>query len=143
MRSALTFSMNKVNWIFYILSYFALYKQKARLELLIFGRSSHGTDPFSRQRYLASIMEKIKDEISYQLSDDEEAASIGDTVCKDRSMCSAEELEKIRRERNRVHAKKTRLKKRKMCIEMEQVLFNCCFYEHKREKLLHCYCYRR
>ena len=42
-------------------------------------------------------------------------------LTKDKSMCSTLELETIRRERNRMHAKKTRLRKKKMIQEMETV----------------------
>jgi len=40
---------------------------------------------------------------------------------KDRSKFTKAELGQIRRERNRLHAKKTRLKKKKMLAEMELV----------------------
>eukprot|EP00595_Chromulina_sp_UTEXLB2642_P003475 CAMPEP_0196763314 /NCGR_PEP_ID=MMETSP1095-20130614/3820_1 /TAXON_ID=96789 ORGANISM="Chromulina nebulosa, Strain UTEXLB2642" /NCGR_SAMPLE_ID=MMETSP1095 /ASSEMBLY_ACC=CAM_ASM_000446 /LENGTH=229 /DNA_ID=CAMNT_0042116219 /DNA_START=162 /DNA_END=852 /DNA_ORIENTATION=- len=38
---------------------------------------------------------------------------------KDRSQCTTQELEMIRRERNRIHAKKTRLRKKRVLQEME------------------------
>ena len=44
---------------------------------------------------------------------------------KDRSSCTAQELEIIRRERNRIHAKKTRLRKKKILNQMEGVSFVC------------------
>jgi len=40
---------------------------------------------------------------------------------KDRSQCTTQELEMIRRERNRIHAKKTRLRKKRVLQEMEAV----------------------
>lgn len=46
---------------------------------------------------------------------------------KDKSNCSTMELDKIRRERNRMHAKKTRLRKKKMLNEMETVILKRLF----------------
>lgn len=43
---------------------------------------------------------------------------------KDKSNCTSMELDKIRRERNRMHAKKTRLRKKKMLNEMETIISN-------------------
>ena len=42
-------------------------------------------------------------------------------LLKDKRTCSTTELEMIRRERNRMHAKKTRLRKKRMIQEMEAV----------------------
>ena len=42
-------------------------------------------------------------------------------LLKDKRTCSTTELEMIRRERNRMHAKKTRLRKKRMILEMEAV----------------------
>ncbi len=41
---------------------------------------------------------------------------------KDRSKCTPQELDKIRRERNRMHAKRTRDRKRKFMEEMEELI---------------------
>jgi hypothetical protein len=41
---------------------------------------------------------------------------------KDRTACSPEELDKIRKERNRMHAKRTRDRKRKQVEEMEKII---------------------
>ena len=43
-------------------------------------------------------------------------------LAKDRSTCSQEELDKIRRERNRMHAKRTRDRKRIFVEEMENII---------------------
>lgn len=43
-------------------------------------------------------------------------------LAKDRSTCSQEELDKIRRERNRMHAKRTRDRKRIFVEEMEKII---------------------
>lgn len=43
-------------------------------------------------------------------------------LCKDRSTCTVQELEMIRRERNRIHAKKTRLRKKRILSQMEQTI---------------------
>jgi len=43
---------------------------------------------------------------------------------KDRSKCTAAELDQIRRERNRMHAKRTRDRKRIMMEEMERIIRN-------------------
>ena len=42
-------------------------------------------------------------------------------LLKDKRTCSTTELEMIRRERNRMHAKKTSLRKKRMIQEMEAV----------------------
>mmetsp|Transcript_733 Transcript_733/g.741 ORF Transcript_733/g.741 Transcript_733/m.741 type:complete len:392 (+) Transcript_733:100-1275(+) len=67
----------------------------------------------------SSLVDAIKD-VSCDLSDTEENISKElDLLAKYKSDCSPEELELIRRERNRVHAKKTRLRKKRMLYEME------------------------
>lgn len=48
-----------------------------------------------------------------------EALETKSLLLKDRSACTAQELEMIRRERNRIHAKKTRLRKKKVLGQME------------------------
>ena len=68
-------------------------------------------------------IEKLKMQVSALLGD-EDCKDIADTdplLSKDKSTCSTSELEMIRRERNRMHAKKTRLRKKKMIHEMETV----------------------
>lgn len=83
----------------------------------------HGAD--SSKRFAAEAIERIKCEISATLSDDEELEMSSDLLLKDKTNCSAAELEMIRRERNRMHAKKTRLRKKKMLSEMESVRKLC------------------
>lgn len=41
---------------------------------------------------------------------------------KDKSQCTPEELELIRRERNRYHAKRTRLRKKRIAAEAESMI---------------------
>ena len=68
------------------------------------------------------ILGKIRSQVSSLLveeSDIDKEAS--PKLPKDRSLCSASDLEKLRRERNRMHAKKTRLRKKKMLVEMERI----------------------
>lgn len=61
-------------------------------------------------------------QVAALLGDDEQNLEIDhELLTKDKSMCSSSELEMIRRERNRMHAKKTRLRKKKMIQEMEAV----------------------
>ena len=72
---------------------------------------------------IAISIEKLKMQVSALLGD-EDCKDILDTdplLLKDKSTCSTSELEMIRRERNRMHAKKTRLRKKKMIQEMETV----------------------
>jgi len=45
-----------------------------------------------------------------------------DLLAKDRSKCTSTELDKIRRERNRMHAKRTRERKKRFMDEMEGIL---------------------
>ena len=65
-------------------------------------------------------------QVAALLGDDEQRLEIDhELLTKDKSTCSSSELEMIRRERNRMHAKKTRLRKKKMIQEMEAVsMFN-------------------
>ena len=71
-------------------------------------------------------IEKLKMQVSALLGD-EDCKDMMDTdplLAKDKAACSSTELEMIRRERNRMHAKKTRLRKKKMIQEMETVRLN-------------------
>ena len=87
------------------------------------------TKPNDRISSLSSasgdINNKLKILINSALSDDgeddHEFDSRSDLLLKDKSLCSTAELEMIRRERNRMHAKKTRLRKKRMLSEMETV----------------------
>mmetsp|Transcript_28186 Transcript_28186/g.38765 ORF Transcript_28186/g.38765 Transcript_28186/m.38765 type:complete len:576 (-) Transcript_28186:130-1857(-) len=74
-------------------------------------------------------IEKLRLQVSALLNVDEELdvnhmSPNNANVCteKDRSKFSKSELSQIRRERNRLHAKKTRLKKKKMLAEMELII---------------------
>eukprot|EP00596_Hydrurales_sp_CCMP1899_P008425 CAMPEP_0119033378 /NCGR_PEP_ID=MMETSP1177-20130426/425_1 /TAXON_ID=2985 /ORGANISM="Ochromonas sp, Strain CCMP1899" /LENGTH=625 /DNA_ID=CAMNT_0006990089 /DNA_START=113 /DNA_END=1990 /DNA_ORIENTATION=+ len=72
---------------------------------------------------ISKSIEKLKMQVSMLLGDDDkEAIDLDPLLMKDKSTCSTSELEMIRRERNRVHAKKTRLKKKKMVQEMETII---------------------
>ena len=63
--------------------------------------------------------------MSALLSDDEMDLD-KDLLMKDKANCTSSELESIRRERNRMHAKKTRMRKKRMIQEMEAVRVLCC-----------------
>jgi hypothetical protein len=68
-------------------------------------------------------LEKLKMHVSAQVSDDEDLDADQAVRIKEKSpTATAAELKKIiRRERNRMHAKKARLRKKKMIEEMESV----------------------
>lgn len=66
-------------------------------------------------------IENLKTQISAALSDEEELDIDNELLLKEKALCSSSELEIIRRERNRMHAKKTRLRKKRMLSEMETV----------------------
>jgi len=68
----------------------------------------------------------LKVQVSALLGDNDYLDVDHELLMKDKSTCSTLELEMIRRERNRMHAKKTRLRKKKMIQEMEAVrVFSC------------------
>lgn len=71
--------------------------------------------------YTDKTMEKLRGEMSSILADDEELDVDVELLARDRSSCTSRELELIRRERNRMHAKRTRMRKKKMLQEMESV----------------------
>jgi hypothetical protein len=71
--------------------------------------------------FAAQAMERIRQQISATLSDEEELEIGSDFQLRDKTQCTTQQLETIRRERNRMHAKKTRLRKKKMLTEMETV----------------------
>lgn len=68
------------------------------------------------------LCERIKMQVSRELSDDDELDMERDMLRRDRSGCSPSDLDRLRRERNRMHAKKTRLRKKKMLSELEQLV---------------------
>jgi hypothetical protein len=77
--------------------------------------------------YITKSIEKLKTDYlkSVQVSLEGESPKVSldadPLLAKDKSTCSTLELEMIRRERNRMHAKKTRLRKKKMIQDMETV----------------------
>eukprot|EP00600_Ochromonadales_sp_CCMP1393_P007125 CAMPEP_0174967044 /NCGR_PEP_ID=MMETSP0004_2-20121128/7369_1 /TAXON_ID=420556 /ORGANISM="Ochromonas sp., Strain CCMP1393" /LENGTH=642 /DNA_ID=CAMNT_0016216141 /DNA_START=55 /DNA_END=1983 /DNA_ORIENTATION=+ len=77
----------------------------------------------SSKNFASDTVERLKSKISANLSDDEELEMDADILLKDKSGCSTSELEMIRRERNRMHAKKTRLRKKRMLTEMEAIIY--------------------
>ena len=82
----------------------------------------NGSSISSAREETMKILGRIRSQVSSLLveeSDIDKEAS--PKLPKDRSLCSALDLEKIRRERNRMHAKKTRLRKKKMLAEMESI----------------------
>jgi len=68
------------------------------------------------------ILGRIRSQVSSLLVEESDVdKESSPKLPKDRSLCSASDLEKLRRERNRMHAKKTRLRKKKMLVEMERI----------------------
>jgi len=67
-------------------------------------------------------LEKIREQVASLLTDHSELVVDSSLLRKEKSQYSQSELEKMRRERNRIHAKKTRLRKKKMIQEMETVI---------------------
>jgi hypothetical protein len=78
-------------------------------------------------------LEKLKTLVSSELSDDEEMLEVDrELLSRDKATCTSSDLDKIRRERNRMHAKKTRLRKKKIMRELELVrktLFHLLLFE--------------
>ena len=68
-------------------------------------------------------LEKIREQVATLLTDHQELVVDASLLRKEKSQYSQSDLEKMRRERNRIHAKKTRLRKKKMIQEMETVSF--------------------
>ena len=71
------------------------------------------------ERTIEQIRLEVSKILAGQGSDDAEIDL--DLIQRDRSSCTSQELDMMRRERNRMHAKRTRLKKKKMLQEMEAV----------------------
>jgi uncharacterized protein YggL (DUF469 family) len=78
--------------------------------------TSHPRDEMNK------TIEKIHSHVAAMLIDNDEFDVNHALLRCDRSTCTTVELEKIRRERNRMHAKKTRLRKKKMLQEMEAIV---------------------
>ena len=81
-------------------------------------------DPLSVASSSHELCERIKMHVSKELSDDEDLDLDFDhaLMTKDRSSCTPSDLDRIRRERNRKHAKKTRMRKKKMLQELETLV---------------------
>ena len=82
--------------------------------------------------YTDKTIEKLRQDVANILSsadhlEDDEAL---DYLHKDKSTCTSDELDFIRRERNRIHAKRTRLRKKKMLEEMEGVSYSLLYYTY-------------
>jgi hypothetical protein len=75
----------------------------------------------SAKMHASLTLENLRNQVSAYLTTEQEL-DLKQLQNKDKAMCSTTELESIRRERNRMHAKKTRLRKKKMLSEMETVL---------------------
>eukprot|EP01041_Mallomonas_annulata_P002836 gene2836-5577_t len=79
-----------------------------------------GSDEFQKNNELKSL-DQICQHVMNELVDDEKDDIKADLelLNKDKSACTSQELDAVRRERNRLHAKKTRLRKKIMLAEME------------------------
>jgi len=65
-------------------------------------------------------LERIKLEISQDMNDDNDDLKMDmELLSKDKASCTIQDLENIRRERNRVHAKRTRIRKKRVMMELE------------------------
>ena len=68
-----------------------------------------------------------------ELDEDDEADLMDDMdinvelLRRDKAQCTREELDTIRRERNRMHAKRTRLRKKKLLNQMEEVCISALY----------------
>jgi nanoRNase/pAp phosphatase (c-di-AMP/oligoRNAs hydrolase) len=78
------------------------------------------------------MMERIRMEISSVLTDEEDFEADQTATMKEKSSnCTTNELISMRRERNKLHAKRTRLRKKKMQQQMETVSSDrCTFHDH-------------
>ncbi len=88
---------------------------------LLFANSPRKNTSHPRDEMNKTI-EKIHSHVAAMLIDNDEFDVNHALLRCDRSTCTTVELEKIRRERNRMHAKKTRLRKKKMLQEMEAIV---------------------
>lgn len=81
-------------------------------------------DPKDARRSATITMDALRAQVTALLNEDGDL-ELDQAILsqfKDKSNCSTSELDKLRRERNRMHAKKTRLRKKKMLNEMESVI---------------------
>lgn len=81
-------------------------------------------------------MDRVRAQVSALLSDDEELEMDKTLLQVDRSSCTTSQLEMIRRERNRMHAKKTRLRKKRMLAEMETVISSISLFFNAKNSIL-------
>jgi hypothetical protein len=81
---------------------------------------SQGTSHYARI-YADKTMERIRQEVSNILAEEDDMDIDTELLNRDKTSCTSDELDLIRRERNRMHAKRTRLRKKKMLQEMEAV----------------------
>jgi DNA-binding transcriptional ArsR family regulator len=92
------------------------------------GENKEDIDKFSNRISNAreetmKILGRIRSQVSSLLVEESEFdKEISPKLPRDRSLCTASEIDKLRRERNRLHAKKTRLRKKKMLQEMETIV---------------------
>lgn len=73
---------------------------------------------------IAATIQKLHSQVAAELSDEEDTEQDVDVEAQRKSKVgySPGDLEKIRRERNRVHARKTRQRKKKLLFEMEAIV---------------------
>lgn len=84
----------------------------------------NGRDIASQAREQANMtLDKLRHDVSALLTGEEDDCDVDQNLLrKDKSSCSSAEIDMIRRERNRMHAKKTRMRKKKMLQEMEGIV---------------------
>lgn len=85
---------------------------------------SYASDQSLFNLFMKSDMNSNCDEDNDDDSVSDDLSNLNDTISyKDRSNCTPQELEANRRERNRIHAKKTRLRKKRVFKQMEDVCY--------------------
>lgn len=82
----------------------------------------HSNSSKTRSNTQMKSLDQICAHVMKELVDDNDIQADLELLNKDKTACTSEELESIRRERNRLHAKKTRLRKKLMLQEMESNL---------------------
>lgn len=73
---------------------------------------------------VTATFDQIKNQVADEMSDLEMADDDMESLKKDKAHYTPEEVDAIRRERNRIHAKKTRMRKKKMMKEIEETVSN-------------------
>lgn len=79
--------------------------------------SSCGSKDYLSESNLLAMSNFSIDDVSEDIDENDRKL-----LMKDRSACTTQELESIRRERNRIHAKKTRLRKKRMLQQLENTI---------------------